>query len=728
MHETKLLFLSCSTELRRFFALLIVFCLFIHLKVSGQCSPFVKIGGEICVGSLLSAKTNVSGFSIVWKRSGTAFNTQPLFISREGVTIVGLNGAGSGPDQVLNPNRIFIDKKGDLYIPDMSNNRIQKWTPGATSGVTVAGGHGTGSAADQFNRPTSVYVDDAGNIYVTDQYNNRIQKWKPGATSGVTVVEYVDLPTGVYLDSKRDIYVSEQGSSLVSKWKEGSSSKTVVAGGNGYGTAANQFSSPTGIFVDAQGNLYVCDTDNNRIQKWAPGAASGLTVAGSGYAGFSASELFYPLGIYVDGNGNIYISDFNNHRVQKWSPGATSGVTVAGGNGAGSANNQIARPAGIAMDAECNLYVADFENHRVQRFNMAVTAQVVATEPGDYSASVTTLDGTVFTSNKITVLPSVLPTIKVVADKSAICPGEKLAFQAIITDGGNNPGFQWLKNGVAVGENTDHYSDDKFVEGDQVSCVLTSNASCVVARTVSSDPVNVHVLKPHVPVSLGQDVDLCDGKSITLAPPTSYLSYLWQDGSKGTSINIDKAGIYSVTVTDACGKSTDSVVVSILPLPEKFLSADTAFCKDESVFVTAPANYKDYLWSTGETSISIEVKQGGTYWLRVTAQNNCAGVDSIVIVAKDCNRKLYVPNAFTPNNDGRNDRLKPIFSGNVKSFHFFVYNRWGQLVYETTSLSTAWDGKVGGKPQSAETFVWLCKYQFFGESLVTEKGTVSIVN
>ena len=77
-------------------------------------------------------------------------------------------------------------------------------------------------------------VDGAGNVYVTDFNNHRVQKWAPGATSGVT-----------------------------------------VAGGNGYGSAANQFNGPWGVALDADGNLYVADTWNYRVPEPAPGASSG---------------------------------------------------------------------------------------------------------------------------------------------------------------------------------------------------------------------------------------------------------------------------------------------------------------------------------------------------------------------------------------------------------------------------------------------------------------------
>ena len=83
----------------------------------------------------------------------------------------------------MGPVAVYVDGSGNVYVADYDNNRIQKWTPGATNGITVAGGNGAGSGADQLNLPNSVYVDGSGNVYVTDEQNHRVQKWAPGATT-----------------------------------------------------------------------------------------------------------------------------------------------------------------------------------------------------------------------------------------------------------------------------------------------------------------------------------------------------------------------------------------------------------------------------------------------------------------------------------------------------------------------------------------------------------------
>lgn len=88
---------------------------------------------------------------------------------------------------------------------------------------------------------------------------------------------------------------------------------------------------------------------------------------------------------------------------------------------------------------------------------------------------------------------------------------------------------------------------------------------------------------------------------------------------------------------------------------------------------------------------------------------------------------FYVPNAFTPNNDGRNDVFKPMIFGNVVHYSFVIYNRFGQKVFESTDLTRGWDGNFHGTNSPGDIFVWSCVYQFAGENVENKKGSVTLV-
>jgi gliding motility-associated-like protein len=137
--------------------------------------------------------------------------------------------------------------------------------------------------------------------------------------------------------------------------------------------------------------------------------------------------------------------------------------------------------------------------------------------------------------------------------------------------------------------------------------------------------------------------------------------------------------------------------------------------------------YNSYLWNTTSSTSSITVTQPGIYWLQVTNNDHCTGRDSILVNPKDCMKGFYIPTAFTPNNDGNNDIFMPLLFGNVKQYRFTIYNRWGEKVFETRQPAKGWDGMTGGTKQDTHVFVWSCTYQFEGEEVKEEKGTVVLI-
>ena len=89
---------------------------------------------------------------------------------------------------------------------------------------------------------------------------------------------------------------------------------------------------------------------------------------------------------------------------------------------------------------------------------------------------------------------------------------------------------------------------------------------------------------------------------------------------------------------------------------------------------------------------------------------------------------IAVPNAFTPNNDGLNDYLYPLNAVKAKQLHFKVYNRWGQLVYETSNWKQGWDGTFKGQLQSSGVYIWFLQYMDgLTNKPIARKGTVMLI-
>lgn len=216
-------------------------------------------------------------------------------------------------------------------------------------------------------------------------------------------------------------------------------------------------------------------------------------------------------------------------------------------------------------------------------------------------------------------------------------------------------------------------------------------------------------VNPKPKPDLGPDRNLCVSSAAIITPGT-FNSYLWQDNSTQSNFTVNSIGTYWVTVTSANNcTATDSLkVLAIDTVPNNFLPPNQLICYGNEVKISVPG-YKDYLWSTGSVSGNISLKDFGTFYLTVTDFNNCTGVDSIIISRANC-IPIGIPNAFTPNGDGKNDVFKPTINQAIQYFSFEVFNRYGQRVFNTREYGTGWEGTYKGKKQPAGSYVYRIKF------------------
>ena len=89
--------------------------------------------------------------------------------------------------------------------------------------------------------------------------------------------------------------------------------------------------------------------------------------------------------------------------------------------------------------------------------------------------------------------------------------------------------------------------------------------------------------------------------------------------------------------------------------------------------------------------------------------------------------QVFVPSAFTPNADGLNDVIRPIAVGISHIDYFRIYNRWGQIVFSTTTNGKGWDGNISGQPQGTNTYVWIVHAVDFTGKEFFKKGSVTLI-
>lgn len=122
------------------------------------------------------------------------------------------------------------------------------------------------------------------------------------------------------------------------------------------------------------------------------------------------------------------------------------------------------------------------------------------------------------------------------------------------------------------------------------------------------------------------------------------------------------------------------------------------------------------------------VSSVGTYTHHYINKAGCDSlIEKITVVDSVCKNYVYIPTAFTPNSDFKNDIFKPIISGTVLQYQFVIYNRWGKQIFSSIDPAKGWDGTVNGFIQPVGTYVWVCRFQQPGQSLQIQRGTVTLI-
>ncbi len=238
----------------------------------------------------------------------------------------------------------------------------------------------------------------------------------------------------------------------------------------------------------------------------------------------------------------------------------------------------------------------------------------------------------------------------------------------------------------------------------------------------------VVALYPRPTADFNEVENLCADSVVVLDGGRGYESYLWEDGSTNETVTTNRPGIFWVRLTDTRNcTGTDTVHVVTVQRPTGFLINSVTKCALKNVTLSPINNFDSYAWNNGATTKSNTVSSGGLYSLTVTDYNGCTGKDSITVVDSTCPVFFFMPNAFTPNNDGHNDLFRPKFSGAIAGYHFSIYNRWGQLVFSTRDAEKGWDGTINGSQQPVDTYMWICSYSLDGQSIRTDRGTVTLL-
>jgi gliding motility-associated-like protein len=253
---------------------------------------------------------------------------------------------------------------------------------------------------------------------------------------------------------------------------------------------------------------------------------------------------------------------------------------------------------------------------------------------------------------------------------------------------GDNLTYQWSIDDIPVSTNENLQEDLDAAGIHTITLVITDNVCDQTDEFIQ----DVSVID-EIDLQLQPDLPFCyhdDELLIQAAEPGLDAQFLWSTSETSSAIAVNAPGVYSVEVVwnNCSGRDT----VEVVEIPAQILLENVSFCEGSTTYLTIPyEGSNQYEWCNGESGQNISTDQDGQYCYQFIDEYGCIQNGEINVYMQDFNASLYIPNTFTPNNDGVND----VFEAkgvDISEFTMSVWNRWGDEVFTTNTMDIPWTG------------------------------------
>ncbi len=352
----------------------------------------------------------------------------------------------------------------------------------------------------------------------------------------------------------------------------------------------------------------------------------------------------------------------------------------------------------------------------------------------------------------ISVIAPVTPSVSISSSVTgAICSATPVTFTAAPVNGGAHPVYQWQINGVNAGSNSQIFTTNNLSNGDIVNCILTNNASCNVTPSAVSNDIMINVdptIFPSISIN-ASSFEVCEGTLVTFSATSSNAgnnpAYLWQVNG----VNAGSATTYSTSsltsndvvqclltpansvCSNASNIASNNISIVVDPLPVFTIQPDNpkiSFGDTLQLSVLNASNVNVYRWSPPQflTDVTISNPKAWpddtkAYTLEGTSLKGCKISHEIIVKVI---RGIFIPNAFTPNNDGLNDHW------GISGLELYpdclvqVFGRFGEQVYKSVGYTEPWNGIYKNKLLTTGVYVYVINLKNGSNPL---KGSVSII-
>lgn len=318
----------------------------------------------------------------------------------------------------------------------------------------------------------------------------------------------------------------------------------------------------------------------------------------------------------------------------------------------------------------------------------------------------TTINGSCINSDTIVLQQQPKPLINLGND-TTICAGERITLDA------GNAGCVFSWNDASVGRQLTVNDSGIY------SVKATNITGC---WSIDSILIRIHPLT----IALTHTTEvLCKDSVHTIMANPNMRSYTWQDGSTQASLTVHSPGVFTVHTTDMKGcAGTDSILIEEKERPEVLTQTFYEICEPD-FYAETSIPYNNYAWQDGSSLSSYHIQDYGFYSLTVTDSNNCWNTAAIEVKQK-CLPSVEVPNVFSPNGDGKNDRVIIDYKYMLHA-DLMIYNRWGQLLFQTKELNSSWDGTTPDGEAESGIYYYVLKCVGNENIRIEKTGTITLI-
>ena len=525
------------------------------LQVTGMT---VDPAGNIYVADY--ANTNLTGITtLVYKIPAGTVSAEPSDL----LTAVPV---GAVPVASLPITADYVDCQNNLYLFCSNPGAVYRYTPGAAAATYLATGVPVGTGCELFNGIGAIYADAAGTVFFQDA--GGVKKITPGMSGPVTVVPNTCPPPinsrilgSFWVDGGDTVYQCiEDGQNemgYVEKWAPGASSGQRIIS---FLFPSQSWGGQMPITMDTHGDILMADAGDSVLYEFKRTTSIDSvftpTDTGTYYAvvtdirGYTATSDTFHVNAPSSGPPSIQISATATSTPVCTPITFTAQTTNAGQNPFFQWQVSGVPAGGDSTSYSYNLFANGDEVYCI------MTAQAGCAGPVQDTSNVI----------QLSIDPQGAASVTIATPKDPICSGDTAAFEATITNGSTAPTYEWLLNGVNTGDDSAGYSRSNFSKGDVVTCLITSDDACGLAK---SNSISLAV-STRPTVESGEIFTILHGHSLTLTPVITgdVSSYLWTPATGLSDPTIadpvaDPATntLYTLTVTAPGGCSDNGTIL-----------------------------------------------------------------------------------------------------------------------------------------------------------------------